>query len=617
MDAVTTSTAVPSPTPTTAPSPIPSATPSPTSVPDDHGDDFSTATEINVGTTIDGEIGDVDDFDYFRFETEAGKGYVVNVEGEQEVVLYDSSRLLAFDQGEGIVWLSWVEEEYYVYVARSQGRYTISVSEIDYQDLHGNHRRWATRLTLGAPVDGVIGTHWDEDYFSFEAVEGELYTIAASLGSLVDSQITVVNTEGQELAQNDNYADTRGSRLEWIAPSSGEFFVMVKSTWNFIAAGSYSLLVEVSSYEDDHGYDSATATEVALGEMIEGIIDIEVDVDYFWFQGDEEETYYVDIELDTLRAGWLVVDDFDEMEPKGIETTWTNKGRLIWTANRTGKHFFAVISDRGSWTGSYSVQVSLSNYEDDHADDVADASVATLVHPMGGYLGAVGDVDYFKFEAVKNEHYLINLDYECPIYFPADLYRPITEWVCDPTDMRLTLFASDGTELKSQDSWNFKSHISMKWIAIEDGEFYVEVSRNPEETALFLNSYVIGVDISLERDHDADEWSLAAEIAIGETIEAEIGADLDVDYFKFMAEAGKTYFVHLHLLGIDYINASVFDVNDRRSLWDAGCGPEEDKVLRIDAQESGYHHVALWGHDPFGNCWTAMGSYSIRIEESD
>ena len=234
MESFSTSTAVPTPTPTVAPSPTPT--------PDDHGDDFSTATKIDVGVTIAGVISDLDDFDYLRFETEAGKGYVVNVDGEQEVVLYDWSGYLASDQGEDIVWLAW-DEEHYVYVGQSEGGYTLSVSEIDYQDLHGDHRRWATRLTLGIPVDGVIGTRWDQDYFSFEAVEGELYTIEASLGSLVDSRITVVNPEEQELAQNDNYADTRGSRLEWIAPSSGEFFVMVESTWNFVAAGSYSLLV--------------------------------------------------------------------------------------------------------------------------------------------------------------------------------------------------------------------------------------------------------------------------------------------------------------------------------------------------------------------------------------
>ena len=373
----------------------------------------------------------------------------------------------------------------------------------------------------------------------------------------------------------------------------------------------------MSSYEDDHGYNSATATEVELGEVIGGIIDIEGDVDYFGFPAEEGETYYLDIELDTLRAGWLVIDDFAEVEPKGIEITWTNKGRLIWTADRTGKRFFAVIPDGGSWTGSYSVQVSLSDYEDDHADDVAEASIATLVRPIRGYLGAIDDVDYFKFEAVKDEYYLINLDYECPIYFPGDSYRLIREYECDPTDMRITLYASDGTELKYQDSWGWDSYITMKWIAIDDGEFYVSVSRDPEERALFANLYAIGAEVSLERDHDADERSLSAEIAIGETIEAEIGVDRDVDFFKFMAETGKTYFVYLDLFGLDYINASVVDVNDRGLLWDAGCGPEEDKVLRIDAEESGYHYVALWGHDAFGNCWAAMGSYSIRVEESD
>lgn len=607
------------PTPTVALSPTPTVAPSATPAPDDHGRNISTATEINVGETITGEISDYEDVDYFKFSTDAQKGYAVYVEGAQRVQLLDwRGTFLARDEGEGIIWLAWEGEERYVSVDLGEGGYTISVSEIEYEDLHGDHHRWATAMNLGETMDGIIGTHWDDDFFSFEAVEGELYTIAISLESLRDSQITIVSHGGRELAENDNYADTLASRLEWRAGRSGEHFVKVEAgNYRTDALGSYSLTVDVSSYQDDHGDDFGTASQIGLGMRVEGLLGTDSDVDYFWFEAEKGETYYLDMVRQTLQSGWLIVYDFAEKEPKGLEMTWTDTGRLIWTADRTGKRFFAVTPDRGSWTGSYSVAVSLSDHEDDHADDVTDETIETLVASLQGYLGSIDDVDYFKFEAIKDEYYLINLDYECPIYFPGNSYRLIHEYVCDPTDMRLTLYASDGTTLKYQDSWRYDFNISMKWIAIDDGEFYVGVSRNPEERALFANPYAIGVEVPLERDHDTDEQESAAEIAIDETIDAEIGANRDVDFFKFMAEAGKTYFVYLDLSGIDYINAAVYDFNDQELLWETRCRPEEDEVLMIDAVESGYHYIMLWGYDIDEYCWIAQGSYSIRLEELD
>ena len=622
-------TPVPSPMPTSAPTPtaVPSATPEP----DDHGDDLSTATEIDVGATIAGKIGDVDDVDYFRISTEAGKGYEVYLDGWHDIRLLDQrGNVLAFEDDASLVWFAW-DEEYYVSVDWGEGEYAISVLETEYRDLHGDNSRWATSLTLGEAVDGVIGTYWDDDYFSFEAIEGEFYTIAVSLGSLEDSQITVVTPGGRELAMNDNYADTLASKLEWRAPRSGEFFVRLDSGFNSFAQGSYSLTVDVSSYEDDHGDDTAKATEIGLDEVMDGMIGHDADFDYFWFEAEKGETYYLDMVLNTLSEGWLAVYDLKKMELRDADAIfsshsfdWPDKRRLIWTAPSDGRHYFAVIPNTWSngeylvsTTGIYSVAVSLSDYVDDHPDNVTDETIETLVVPIHGYLGAIDDVDYFKFNAVKDEYYLINLDYECPIYFPGDLSRPIHEWACDPTDMRVTLYGSDGAELKYQDSWNFDSYIYMKWIAIADGEFYVAVSRSPEESALFADSYVIGVEVSLERDHDADEQALAAEIGMDETIEAEIGADRDVDFFKFMAEAGQTYLVYLDLSRIDYINTLVWGVDDRKRIRQERIEEGKKDVLIIYAEESGYHYIMLWVHDIFEYYSSEMGSYSIRIEESD
>ena len=51
-------------------------------VPDDHGDNEATATDISVGKTIHGVIDDAFDLDYFRLSAAAGESYVVRITGE-------------------------------------------------------------------------------------------------------------------------------------------------------------------------------------------------------------------------------------------------------------------------------------------------------------------------------------------------------------------------------------------------------------------------------------------------------------------------------------------------------------------------------------------------------
>lgn len=81
-------------------------------------------------------------------------------------------------------------------------------------------------------------TMGDEDWFAIPAVADQTYTITTvNLGLQADTYLHVYGTNGTTLiASNDDYGGTLASRVEWTAPTTGTYYVMVKH-WNPNSSG--------------------------------------------------------------------------------------------------------------------------------------------------------------------------------------------------------------------------------------------------------------------------------------------------------------------------------------------------------------------------------------------
>lgn len=78
----------------------------------------------------------------------------------------------------------------------------------------------------------------DDDWISFTAEEGMTYTISTNdLGPAADTYLYLYDTDGTTLlAANDDHAGSLASSIEWTAPTSGTYYVLVKH-WNASAGG--------------------------------------------------------------------------------------------------------------------------------------------------------------------------------------------------------------------------------------------------------------------------------------------------------------------------------------------------------------------------------------------
>ena len=178
----------------------------------------------------------------------------------------------------------------------------------DLSDDHAGAPEGATALTVGVAIDGTLEISYDEDLFSFEAEQGEVYEIDVEPGTLADPWVELLDAAGALVDRNDDSGDSLAARLVWEAPDSARYYVKVGG-WG---GGTYQLTVAVSDLADDHAGSIGGATPARLGAAIEGAIEHLDDTDRFSFEAVAGRLYQVDVALGTLSDSWVELHDAAE-----------------------------------------------------------------------------------------------------------------------------------------------------------------------------------------------------------------------------------------------------------------------------------------------------------------
>ncbi len=214
--------------------------------------------------------------------------------------------------------------------------------------------------TDGSPQNRVLHTGGDRDYAYFDAEQGRAYTIeTVGLGPEIDTIIYLYDRQEQELAHNDDGTEEPlASRIIWVAPESGTYYVMVRdlaedsSGWE----ATYSLVVVESTslpgadpFEPDENLASASPIDTA-GTTQTHTLHTSTDVDYVYFSAEQGVLYR--IETGDLTGDCdTVIYLYDE---GGVELDYNDdagedvlSSLLEWTAPSSGTHYVKVSDFRG------------------------------------------------------------------------------------------------------------------------------------------------------------------------------------------------------------------------------------------------------------------------------
>lgn len=227
--------------------------------------------------------------------------------------------------------------------------------------------------TDATPQPHNLHTEGDHDYLYFDASEGHVYTIdTLGLGAEIDTIIYLYDDQEQELARNDDGTEgALASRIVWIAPSSGTYYVMVRDLSEDSSGpnASYSISVEEGTFvegadpyepDDESGLASQIETD---GTSQTHTFHTTTDVDFVWFFAEAGLEYA--IETGNLLEGCdTIVYLYDE---DGYELTYDDDAGeggyaslIVWEAPADGI-YYVVARDYGGRAGpgvSYEIWVS-------------------------------------------------------------------------------------------------------------------------------------------------------------------------------------------------------------------------------------------------------------------
>ncbi|MYD35626.1 MAG: hypothetical protein F4X20_01185 [Dehalococcoidia bacterium] len=280
-----------------------------------------------------------------------------------------------------------------------------------------------------------------------------------------------------------------------------------------------------------------------------------------------------------------------------LETGYGNEDSsgITWYAEDPGAYFVLVgaAPSSVSGTGSYTLTVSLSNIEDDHANNTVSATTITVGEAVAGAVEYESDVDFFRFPAEEGVLY----------------------------EVAVTLGTLDHSylQLRNDDGWymdtnNIFPAPRVAWAARESGDVYVLVGSS-WQSSIGTGNYTLTVALSTIVDDEDSDTRNATSIAVGEAVAGNLWYVNDIDYFSFTAEKGMVYQIDVVLGTLHSSYLELRDNDNRRLRYNNNFGGTLASRIIWEALESGDVYVVVSGPNSYSE--SATGSYTLALAFSD
>ena len=351
------------------------------------------------------------------------------------------------------------------------------------------------------------------------------------------------------------------------------------------------------------------------------------DVDWYTVSVTEDrwyvfETYNVSTVLSTLLRLYAG-DGTTQLAYDYSAGTGNTRSRITWQAPASGSYYLQVSSSSGA--GPYSVR-ALAKYGEgatwDGTQEPNDTwqtayyvnvgrnnALNTTIYPRGPYTTSTGEYDFFRFNAILGNWYVIE-----------------TFNVATTLNTRLSVFDIDGGTEMDYDygSATGNGEARIIWQAPQTGLFYVRVvaESNTQEGAYSLRvlpKYDEGGSWESTGEPD-DEWVTAYPLTLDQTLSRSLYSrgnyttnNPDSDLFWFSAQAGYQYTVVLSPVAATLTaNLYILGLNGSTELAinTSYTNPGTPKTLTHTFYTPGIYYVRV---RPYSNSSNNYGSYQIKV----
>jgi serralysin len=276
-------------------------------------------------------------------------------------------------------------------------------------------------LAIGAALNGAVNTLRDRDWFAVDLVAGQRYSISldgaayGSYGALSDPYLRLRDTNGNQVAQDDDSGPGYNSLITFIATATGRYYLDV-GAYNDAGSGGYRLAIsEVSTPPPPPSTPTYTLDQIA-DFLITGYWSY--DGAHRWSTASDNIITY---NLTALTAEGRTL-------ARAAFQTWANVTNLVFQEVTSGADMQFDDNQGGAfadgdwdWSGRItSMQVNVSTqWLADYGTTLDSYSFQTYVHEIGHALGLGhgGDYNGWATYGVDNHYQNDNWSYSIMSYF--------------------------------------------------------------------------------------------------------------------------------------------------------------------------------------------------------
>lgn len=353
---------------------------------DDHGSRPTTATALEVGTELAGNVDFIHEPDWFEFQATQDVSYFIQTEGAWiDLSVWDAERQLI--QGDSSLQPTVVVTAAETGTMRIQvlgnelAAYQLRVDKLSDIDTDGDTIETATPITVDGPTTTTARLDYqaDVDWFSFVAEASQSYDFGL-FGAL---RLTVASADGTIIGR----VDGNNASFVYETIEATTLLIGVEGYWR---NAPYELTID--PFEDDHGNQAATSTPLRFDRLTSGVIERTDDVDWFSLSAVAGNVYLIETVDDSL-AQIRLADGQSDVQVISEETR--TPGHIEWVSE-VDQTVYLVASYRQP--SSYRLRTVDVTSSDDHGNTINDATLAMFGQTNRGRLDSPGDEDFFAVD---------------------------------------------------------------------------------------------------------------------------------------------------------------------------------------------------------------------------
>lgn len=459
-----------------------------------------------------------------------------------------------------------------------------------------------SRLGIGESANGEFNPAGDSDWYRLTVRAGMSYQInldGVGVGETpaIDPVVIVHSSTGDEIASNDDSAESLNSELRYRPTEAGDVFVEARP-YSEEATGPYTLrVVESEVPPDDVGNDAASAARFTPGQTASGAIGEEGDEDYYRLSARSGQIYRLSLNSAGGDGGLtdplLSVVDADGNELASNDDSNESLNSYLEFVPQSSGDVFIVATGFGAAAGAYTLSGEAARLPPDDAgnNDETRARI-NIGQSREGAFQYPSDQDWYRIRLAAGESYRFTL----------------TGAEGSEIDPVLSLYDNEGEQIGGDDDGGDGFNSYLEFTAPSDGDYYLGASAFSQEATGGYTLAALAGDIPPDASTDA---SLSAD---GDYRDGVLSPAGDKDWYRIDLTEGQSLRIAVtsaegapNALADPYI--TIYGADGAQLAQDDDGGDGLNSWLEFTAPSAGAYFLEVRGFvEEAGE-----GAYSIAI----